>query len=264
MLGDWVNLMGHQKAAKEMLTQLYTTETITQSDSLLKIILWYIRFDLFLGLQSGMEASLGREWYQAVHTHLQQKVLENPDNLSLKYDERFAHSRLIAKDSSDLFAQIGKGTISTAEFMERLPRLGERVHALEHDVDAMLLDPKYKIQSLPGSPDPGSIVNAYEPGVLWGGDHWVTNYLYLEMWGIICMYNVSSSMALRRPFEPKMAQIALRTAQMFEAIRKCPEAPPGAIIEAQASLAIAILFLPKDPKTVQWCRQTLAQVESLG
>ncbi|KAJ4291622.1 hypothetical protein N0V90_009517 [Kalmusia sp. IMI 367209] len=71
-------------------------------------------------------------------------------------------------------------------------------------------------------------------------------------------------MALRKPFDPEMTKRALRAAQLFEAIRKYPDAPPGAIIEAQASFAIATLFLPKDPKTVQWCRKTLAKVESAG
>jgi len=38
----------------------------------------------------------------------------------------------------------------------------------------------------------------------------------------------------------------------------------SAIIEAQVSFAIATLFLPKDPKTMQWCRRAFAKVEALG
>ncbi|KAJ4291623.1 hypothetical protein N0V90_009518 [Kalmusia sp. IMI 367209] len=172
VLGDWVNLMGHQKAAKEMLTQLYDPKTITQSDSLLKIILWYSRFDLFVGFQSGGEAILSRDWYVAVHEHFERKICEHPDDLNLKYDERFAFSRLVAKESSDFFVAKGKGLISDAEFMEQLPRLGERVHELEHNIDPVLLDPKHKVHTMPGSPDPDSIVNAFEPDILWGGNYW--------------------------------------------------------------------------------------------
>jgi hypothetical protein len=66
-LGDWVNLMGHQKAAHEMLTRLYTPETIVKSDFLLKVVFWYVRFDLFVGFQSVGGAVLSRDWYVAVH-----------------------------------------------------------------------------------------------------------------------------------------------------------------------------------------------------
>lgn len=264
MLGDWVNLMGHQKAANQMLTQLYDTKTITQSPFLLKVILWYSRFDLFVGLQSGGEAILSRDWYVAVHEHFEKEVREHPDDLGIRYDERFAYSRLVAKDSSDFFFKKAKGSISDADFMDELPKLGERVHALETTTDTILFDPKHKVHAIPGSPDPDSVVNAFEPDLLWGGRYWTSNYLRLDMWGIIFMYNLSSSLALQKAPDPEMTQRALRSAQLFEAIRNYPEAPPGAIIEAQASFAISTIFLPKDPKTVTWCRKTLARIESAG
>ncbi|KAF1980057.1 hypothetical protein BU23DRAFT_1417 [Bimuria novae-zelandiae CBS 107.79] len=264
MLGDWVNLMGHQKAAKEMLTQLYDTESITQSPFLLKVILWYSRFDLFVGFQSGEEAILSRDWYVAVHKHFEKESRAHPDDLGLRYDERFAFSRLVAKESSDLFFKKGKGLISDAEFMDQLPQLDKRVKSLESNIDPILLNPKHKVHTIPGKPDPNSIVNAFEPGLIWGGSHWTSNYLYLDMFGIMFMFELSSSMALQRPPHPETTKRALRSAQLFEAIRKYPDAPPGAIIEAQSTFAISTLFLPKDPKTVQWCRRTLAKVESAG
>ena len=247
-----------------MLTQLYDTETITQSPFLLKVILWYTRFDLFLGLQSGGEAILSRDWYVAVHEHYEKESREHPDDLELRYDERFAYSRLVAKDSGDFFFKKGKGLISDAEFMEELPKLGEKVHALETNIDPMLFDPKHKIHTIPASPDPDSIVNAFEPDLLWGGAYWTSNYLKFDMWGIIFMYNLSSSLALQKAPDPEMTKRALRSAQLFEAVCKYPDAPPGAMIEAQASFAIAALFLPKDPKTVMWVRKKLAKVESAG
>src|SRR6186713_2524290 len=105
MLGDWVNLMGHQKAAYEILTRLYTPHSIMQTELLRKVLLWYTRFDLFVGFQSGGESVLGRDWYVAAHDYYAQKAREDPDNLTLKYEERFSYSRLVAKDSSDLFAR---------------------------------------------------------------------------------------------------------------------------------------------------------------
>ncbi|KAJ4362991.1 hypothetical protein N0V83_010108 [Neocucurbitaria cava] len=264
MLGDWVNLMGHQKAAFEMLTRLYTPQSITQSNFLLKVILWYIRFDLFVGFQSGGEAVLGREWYEAVHEYYAQKAREDPQDLDMKYEERFAYSRLVAKESNDLFARTGKGLVTPQEFMMQLPKLKEKVESLDKSLPPILKDPSQKVKTIAGEPDPNDIVNPYEPDVIWGDALWTSNYLCLDMWGIVFMYNVSASMALRQPFDPDLTKTAYKAVQVFEAMIAYPDAPPGTIVEAQVCFAIASLFLPKDPKTVQFVRRWFAKIEASG
>jgi hypothetical protein len=264
MLGDWVNLLGHQKAAFELLTRLYTPETITQSDFLLKVLLWYIRFDLFVGFQSGGEAVLGREWYEAVHKCYVEKIRNNPDDIGMQYEERFANSRLVAKDSNDLFARTSKGLIAPQDFMAQLPAMKERVDSLRTDLTPSLTDPCHKVHSMPGTPDPEDIVNPYEPDLIWGGPLWTSNFLHLDMWGIQFMFNISYSMATKQPFDPELASEAYKAVQVFEAMCAYPEAPPGALLEAQVSFAIAIIFLPKDQKTVQWVRRTFAKIEASG
>ncbi|RMZ73400.1 C6 finger domain [Pyrenophora seminiperda CCB06] len=264
MLGDWVNLMGHQKAAFELLTRLYTPETITQSDFHVKVLLWYIRFDLFVGFQSGGESVLGREWYEAVHNRYVQKVRDNPDNIEMKYEERFAHSRLLAKDSNDLFARAAKGLVSPQDFMTQLPILKERVEGLLPNLPPALTDPSQMVHSIPGTPDPDDIVNPYEPDVIWGGDLWTTNILHLDLWGIQFMFAISSSMALKQPLDPELGKTVYRAIQMFEAICAYPDAPHGSQLEAQVSFAISVIFLPKDPKTMQWVRRTFAKIEASG
>ncbi|KAL6710904.1 hypothetical protein ACN47E_006779 [Coniothyrium glycines] len=264
MLGDWVNLMGHQKAAHEMLTRLYTPQSITQSDFLLKVSLWYIRFDLFVGFQSGGEAVLGREWYEAVHECHARKLREDPDNLDLQYEERFAHSRLVAKDSGDLFARTGKGIISPQDFMAQLPALRETVESLHGNCGPMLMDPKYKVSSFPGKTDPNDIVDTHEPNVIWKEPLWTSNYLMLDMWGIIFMFNISTAMATRQPFSPEVVKEAWKAVQFYEAMCAYPDAPPGTMVEAQVCFAIATIFLPKDAKIVQWLRQSFAKIEAAG
>ncbi|KAF2684363.1 hypothetical protein K458DRAFT_302760 [Lentithecium fluviatile CBS 122367] len=264
VLGDWVNLMGHQKAAYDMLTRLYTPETITQSEFHLKVLLWYIRFDLFVGFQSGGESVLSRDWYVAVHDHYHNKAEGNPDDLNSRYEERFAYSRLAAKDSNDLFSRKGKGLLSDEVFMQQLAELNARIDGLDKHIHPMLLDPKDKVKSFPGTPDHDSIVNPYEPGILWDGPHWTTNYLVMDMYGIMFMHHISISMAMRKPFDHAYVEKAFRAAQAFEAIRNYPHAPPGAIIEAQATMAIASIFMPKDKKTTDWCRRQFVRIESAG
>lgn len=264
MLGDWVNLMGHQKAAFEMLIRLYTPESITKSHFLLKVLLWYIRFDLFVGFQSGGESVLGREWYVAAHESYVRELCENPNDLGIQYEERFAYSRLVAKDSNEVFARKGKGLLSDEEFITQLSNLQERVEGLETSIPSTLLDAQYKIKEIPGTPDPDDIVNPYEPCVIWKEPLWASNLLKLDTWGIVTMFHLSSSMALRKPSSPELTKLAYSAAQVFEAMCAYPHAPSGAIIEAQTTLALSTLFLPRDPKTIQWCRRIFAKVESSG
>ncbi|KAL5119241.1 hypothetical protein ACEQ8H_002952 [Pleosporales sp. CAS-2024a] len=264
MLGDWVNLMGHQKAAFDMLTRLYTPKTIVQSDFLLKVSLWYIRFDLFVGFQSGSEAVLSRDWYEAVHECYVAKVRENPGDIGVKYEERFAYSRLVAKDSNDLFARTQKGLITPHDFMTQLPILRKKVDSLHACIPQELLDPAHKVAHIPGQPNPNDIVNAYEANIMYKDDWYTTNFLRLDIWGIVFMLNVSEAMALRRPFSPEATKEAYAAVQLFEAMCVYPESPEGAVLEAQVSFAIAALFLPKDQKTTQWCRRTFAKIEASG
>jgi hypothetical protein len=264
MLGDWVNLMGHQKAAHEILTRLYTPQTITQSELLRKVLLWYIRFDLFVGFQSGMEAVLGREWYETIHDYYAAQARADPENLNMKYEESLAHSLLVAKDSGDLFAKAAKKQISNEDFISHLQKLDERVNNLDKDIDPVLLDPSGYVTDFSRQPDPDDVVNPFEPNVIFGGSRWTSNYLMLNMYGIIFMYHIQVSMALRKPFDPDLVQKAYRACQIFVAVCDYPEAPPGAIIEAQAAYAIASLFLPKDKATTEWCRRNFAKIESSG
>ncbi|KAH7382509.1 hypothetical protein DE146DRAFT_230062 [Phaeosphaeria sp. MPI-PUGE-AT-0046c] len=264
LLGDWVNLMGHQKAAFDMLNRLYTPKSITQSDFLLKISMWYIRFDLFVGFQSGGEAVLSRDWFEAVHECYQQKARDNPDDLGIRYEERFAYSRLVAKDSNDLFARTQKGLISPQDFMAQLPVLRERVESLRTNLPEMLTDSQCKVRDMPGTQDPNDIVDPYESDVMWGDRLFTTNFLMLDIWGIIFMFNISEAMALRKPFSPETTKEAYKAVQLYEAMCAYPEAPNGTMLEAQVSFAIAFLFLPKDQKTTQWCRRTFAKIEASG
>jgi hypothetical protein len=140
----------------------------------------------------------------------------------------------------------------------------ERVKSLKTDLWPSLTDPTHKVHNIPGEKDPDDIVNPYEPDVLWGGPLWTSNYLHLDMWGIQFMFHISTAMATKQPFDPELAKEAYKAVQVFEAMCAYPDAPPGASLEAQVSFAIATLFLPKDPKTVQWVRRTFAKIEASG
>lgn len=257
-------MTGHQKAAHDILSRLYTPETIAQSPLLKKVLWWYTRFDLYVGIQSGGEGVLHRDWYFAAHEYAKNQSREAPDSLALKYDERFAYSRLVAKDTNDFFSKKARGLLTDEQFMEQLPMVMERMHRFETEIDPALLDPSDYVTDLQGTPDAEDIVNPYQSKVIYGGSRWTTNYVYLDMYGIVFMFQIQVAQALRKPFDPDIQEKALRVCRIWEGISLYPLSPPGAIVEAQSALSIAAFFLGRDQKTVNWFRKRMARIEASG
>jgi hypothetical protein len=258
--------MGHQKAAYHILTKLYSPQTIMQSETLRKTLLWYTRFDLFVGFQSAGETVLGREWFDACHDYYVQRLRDDPNDLPMLYEERLTYSRLLATDVAMLFAKKGKGLMSDERFGAHLTELTVEYDKFAKDIDPRLMDPSAFITDFSSAPprNPDDVVDPYDPQTLMGGDLWTTNLLKLNWFGIDLMFKLSVSMALRKPFAEETIQEAYQACQLFEAIELYPHSPPGSILEGTAILGIATFFLPKDEKHITWARQKFAKIETCG
>lgn len=97
--------MGHQKAALEVLTQLFTPETAMSSLTSRAILHWYARFDVFVGLRGGFETALPRAWFAAPVDFYRAQGASEPDNLGWKMEEWSTKLRLISWEMSVLVAQ---------------------------------------------------------------------------------------------------------------------------------------------------------------
>jgi len=154
--------------------------------------------------------------------------------------------------------------IAPQDFMAQLPVLREKIEGLRAAFSVEITDPEYMVHDIPGKADPDDIVDPYESNIIWRGPFYTTNFLMLDTYSIVFMFNISEAMALRKPFSLEMMTQAYKAVQLFEAMCAYPDLPPGMLIEARVSFAIAFLFLPKDLKTTTWCRRTFANVEALG
>ncbi|KAF2092178.1 hypothetical protein K490DRAFT_13455, partial [Saccharata proteae CBS 121410] len=265
-LGDWVNLIGHQKAAYQIITELYTPETIMQNETLRRIITWYVRFDLFGGLLSGYETVLSRDWFVACNQYYVQQTRDRPRDLCSKFEERLSLCRLFATDVSVLFSRRAKGVMDDETFNSECEALERRFESWHEELDPALIDPSKRIMDFTGAPppDPDDIVDPYKPNVMYGGDLFPMNITFIDYWAIFIMFKLQLAMAQRTMPDPELVKISYDICQMFEAVEKHPESPTGIVIEAQASLGIATLFLPKDQRHIMWCRRKFAKVEQLG
>ncbi|KAK4997257.1 hypothetical protein LTR66_003293 [Elasticomyces elasticus] len=265
-LGDWVNLLGHQKAAYEILTELHTPQTIMQDETRRKILSWYTRFDLYAGLLSGYETVLGREWFAAAHDFYRQQVLDKPGDTGAVFEEIFAFARLLGTDTALLLAQNAKGQVNHEDFLVQYGNLNERFAQADRLIQAMVKTTDKYVTDFSGAPprDPDDIVDPYNDHFLYANELFTMNYVLVDYWAIYLMFKYQLSIAERTLPSEELVKVSLKMCQMFEALEYCPSSPPGAMLGAQASLGIASLFLPQDSRHSYWCRKKLAVVESAG
>ena len=265
-LGDWVNLLGHQRAAHQILTSLFTPQTITQDETRRKIINWYNRFDLVAGILSGGETKLNREWIVACHEHHHRQAKDRPDDLAAKFEDFFAKSRLLATDVTLLFAAKKREAISDEVFAQRTRGLMGDYADFGHTLETSFADPSNFVKSFSKAPPPSDddVSDYRDPQFLYAGDLFTMNYIMTDFWAIDMMFKYQLARAQDQPPTAEVAELALKMCKIFEAIEMCDQGPPGRVLGSQGSLGIASLFLPKDQKHTDWCRRKLALVEQQG
>ena len=97
--------MGHQRAAFEIITHLFTPQAMMQSPITRMIHSWYVRFDVFTWLLGGVEPSLPRDWYTAYADMCAAQAASDPDSPAWKIEECSAQMQLISLDVGVLFSR---------------------------------------------------------------------------------------------------------------------------------------------------------------
>lgn len=265
-LGDWVNLLGHQKAACEIITELYTPQTIMDTGMTRLILGWYIRFDAFASLMSGFEMVLDRKWLSYAQDYFYQQSLREPGHLVWKIEYVFAQLRLIAKDMSTIFAKNRKGEIAHDQFVKENGALWDRLMSWKSQIDPALEDHRYLITDFTNAPalDPDDIVNPYTPGVIYSGPLWPMNLGWVDWNSMKVMHYYQTSLTMKTQPGRELLLAAYESCQLLEAVELWPGSPPGTMLVLQASLGISCLFLPRDQKHSMWARRKLAKVEAHG
>ncbi|TKA80129.1 hypothetical protein B0A55_03319 [Friedmanniomyces simplex] len=265
-LGDWTNLLGHQRAAHQILTDLFTPQTIMQDETRRRIISWYIRFDLFAASMAGTETNLGREWFAACADFYTLQARERPQDLGAKFEEFFSTSRLLATDSTMLFAAKKRNTLSNERFAKDVDIISGQITRFGQLIETVFDDPANFVTVSPQAPAPSDddITDFRDEHFLYGGDYFTMNFILIDFWAIDLMFRNQLATALNSQTLAPLADIALKKCKMFEAVEHYDQGPPGAILGCQASLGIASLFLPKDKKHTDWCRRKFALIEQKG
>ena len=259
-----MNLLSHQRAAHQIITDLFTPQTIMQSETHRKIISWYIRFDLFAGMMSGGTPILGREWFDACADFYKRQARDRPNDSGARFEDMFATSRLIATDIALLLASKVTGEKSHQQFGLEVQKLMTQMDEYGERLDNTFTDPSCFVKTFPKAPPPSDdeITDFRDPNFCLAGDLFSMNYILIDFWAMQLMFKLQ--LATTPSSQSELEAIALKKCKMFEAVDFSDQGPPGAVLGFQASLGIACLLLPKEQKYTDWARRKFALMEKHG
>ena len=261
-----MNLMGHQKAAFEMIKELHTPDSMVQTDFHRKMLTWYARFDIYAGLMAGNETILGKEWFYSHEQYTKVLAMNSPDDIGLRVEHLYAQNRVLGYEMAQLLAKVPKGELSIPDFMRENQLFLEKIADWKVQLESFCPSSEYLITDFSASPplDAEDIVNPYIPGRIYKEPYFAVNYMMIDCLAIESSYKYQCSLMLQQPLPPELFNLSLEQCQIIEAIELWAESPPGTILPAQASLGLLCLIFPREDKYINWCRKKLVKIEKLG
>ncbi|EXJ90518.1 hypothetical protein A1O1_03621 [Capronia coronata CBS 617.96] len=269
-IGDWVNLVGHHRAACTMIMELYTCESMMETDLGRRIFSWYARLDVTVGLMAGKQTRLDRQWFEANSTWYFNQINNDPEG-DLDIENTLAYfvaaNRLIGMDLAFLFAKFEERKFTEETFRMEVAKVVERLDSMKREIE-LFNDEYYRVQDFPVERirplTSDDIVNPYAPGGLFKDALWPLNFMWIDWYSIEQMQKYQTAKLLKEPLPADLEQLSLEQCRIIETIERWPEAPDGAILGAHASLGLASVFLKKDATHIMWARKKFATVERLG
>ncbi|VUC27217.1 unnamed protein product [Clonostachys rosea] len=264
-LGDWVNLMGHQKAAFEVFSNLYTPQTAIQTPIGRTCLNWIARFDIFVAIMGGFPAMLPREYLEELVNFYSARIAAEPDELSWKVAGRLAETRRFGWDMAFLYARGARGQISASTFQQEHERLTIELTEWRANWDSSLTDPKYLVTDFGNQqPDPNDIVNPYEPGTLYNFPIFTTTVADTEWHSMMIMHKSQATKIASEPLMKNLYDHSLALCRNYETIEFWPHSPNGVITLLQPHIQLGALFLPQDSRHRMWARRKFAFSEQMG
>ncbi|EFY93461.1 C6 finger domain protein, putative [Metarhizium acridum CQMa 102] len=264
--GDWINLMGHQKAAFQVIRKIFTPDTVMHTPVGRACIDWYTRYDCYVAIMGGFPTDLPREWFNRMNEYNESQLGASPDELRWKISSRSTQLRSVSYDMSMLYARGSRGQIGPEDFTKEHKRITDELLEWKSTWDAALSLPEYLVTdfSYQRDVDPGDIVNPYMPGLLYKQPLFTNTLITTEWTSIMLMHLSQSSDTPAEQVFMEMAKHAYTICQYFETVELWPLKPKGALIPLQPCISIAALFLPRDSRHQMWVRRKFALLDTMG
>lgn len=288
--GDMMHLMGHQKAAKQILTQLFTPQTIVATPMGRLLFSWYSRIDLLLAPMWGLEPALPREWHEALETYVQMQLSSycssssssdnNNHNNNMHNNSAWlqwlieladVQLRIVFRDMAALTARRKTGAVADDEFQVLHRKLTLRLREWRDTLPPALTDPSYLLQLPPGtSNSKQQLFHHYETTEvpLYEGPLVATTTLVAH-WHVVVLMHLSqvtaeSMMAETAALLGGLAANSEAVCQIVEAADSWVDAPAGLHKRLCSMLVTVAMFMPRRKAEQAWLRRKLAWLEAQG
>lgn len=265
-MGDWVNVMGHQKAALEIITHLFTPQTVMHTPVGRAALVWYARFDVFIGMMSSLGTSLPREWYSTPADYYASRAAAEPNNVGWKVEVCSARLRFISMEMSLLYAKGARQEFNEEEYLAEHRRLSTVWDDWKNGWDPALTDSAALVTEFPScpAPDPDDVVPPFAPGVLFRPPLFASTLMTCEYHSIALMHASQRAENLTDADRVRLVEHAYAVCQICETVERWPHSPPGSLIMLHSCLGIAALFMRREPKHHAWVRRKFALLETMG
>ncbi|KAJ6789309.1 hypothetical protein PWT90_01049 [Aphanocladium album] len=265
-LGDWLNLMGHQRAALELFTKLFTPQTVMETRIGQICLTWYSRFDAGIALLGMLRSKLSRDWLTGAAAYYREKINQEPNEIKWRAEERLMRLHIIRYDMSVLFSDAAQGDIPESRFSEEHEKITIQLMNWRDTWDPLLTAPNYAVRDFSWCPEPDQddIVDPCEPGLLYSPPLLSSTIVSVEWHSLIILHK---SLAKTVPREKLMADLVRHShavCQLFEALEFWPSTPKGVILGLGPFLVLVAFFLPRDTRHRAWLWQKFALLETMG
>lgn len=227
---------------------------------------WYARFDVFVAMMGGFETCLPREWFVAAVDNSTRHAATHPEDLGWIIEAHATSLRLISADMTVHFARARRGELLGKEFSKEHQRLEEQLHEWKKNLNPAITNADLRVpdSDLKPSSNSNSAAGSHTFEMLYDFPLFPTTILVAQWHSILVMHSSQEAMALQQETSDELRSVALATCGAFDKVSRWPKAPSGALIQLQACLAIAALFVPRDESQDMWFRRQYAMLESLG
>ena len=251
--------MGHQRAAYELLTDLFTPQSVVKSPLGRLVVHWYARFDVFVAMRGSFPTMLPRDWFTGYleYCHAQTALRDRAKEFHWKMETELAMFRLISRDISTLIARGSRGQITPEDFVTEHGQIIARMEDWKDSWDPMVVDPDCLVTDFSYGPPitEDDIVDPYTRGLLYKPPKFATTMLRVQYLSCIMMLKCQSPTAERKQLYRELAAHSYQVCQIFELVSRWPGSPKGSILAIDPVLSMSALFLPLDVKHTTWFRK---------
>lgn len=262
--------MGHQKAALEILTQLFTPQSILQTTTGRLILAWYVRFDLLVASLGILKTSLPRLWIETNDAYCQMRSMEEIDNIQWVYEKTETQLGLISVDMCLLVGRRKAGELNEGEFRIEQKNTAKRLLEWRENLHPILTDPAHLVLTpTPDSPvSQSKLFNYFTDHVpLYDGPLCFTTAIICEWHSMVLMHLCQATEDISVQEDSILgdtSQHAMAICEIIEAAGRWPTVPKDLLTMLHPTLIMAAMFLPRSTRHHMWLREQFAGLESCG